>query len=239
MAKPIASLLPSIESRLSGWETIQTRLATPSVQRVRPAITVSRTFGCEGYPLALALQARLSEQTGEAWTVFDKALIEHVAQAEGLPVGLLRNLGDESQKLDALGFLPPGRSTHDDAFLRLARHLVQIAQAGNAIVVGRGGGILCRSLANTYHFRLDAPEDFRVASVMRRLDMGREEALVYVREGSRLREAFLSERLGASMSDPLHYHGVFNNALQPVEVIAEAIVAYVKSAWPEPGLFRA
>lgn len=239
MSKPIRSLLPSIESRLQGWETIQARLNQVSEARVRPSITLSRTFGCEGFPLAEALKAGLDQATGEIWTLFDRVLVETVAREEGIPLGMLRQLGDESQKLDALGFGWGGRPTHDEAFDKVARYLVSIAKLGNAILVGRGGAVLCRNLPNSYHFRLDAPLDFRVASVARRLEMPLKEAEAYVKEGSRLREAFLSERLGTRMDDPLHYHGVFNNALQPVEVIAEAIVAFVGAAWKDKRLFKA
>lgn len=238
MSKLISSLIPSIESRLSGWATIQARLVQAAEPHPRPSITLSRTFGCEGFPLAEILQTRLESMTGETWTLFDKTLIETVAREEKLPLGILKHLGDESQKLDALGFLPPGRPTHDEVFARLARYLVQIAKKGNAILVGRGGAVVCRNLTNTYHFRLDAPLEFRIASIMRRLDMGRAEAEAYVNEGSCSREAFLNDCLGSRIEDPVHYHGVFNNALQPVEVIADAILAFVRSAWPEKGLFR-
>ncbi len=238
MSKPISSLIPGIESRLSGWATIQARLAQVPERRIRPTITLSRTFGCEGYPLAEALKARLEAVTGEPWILFDKVLIETVAQEEGLPLSLLKNLGDGGEKLDALGFLPQGRVTHDEAFEKVAKYLVQISHIGNAIVVGRGGAVLCRALSNCYHFRLDAPLDFRVASVVKRLEMTQAEAEQHVKEGSRLREAFLNDRLGTHMADPTHYHAVFNNALQPVEVIADAIVAYVRAAWPERALFK-
>jgi len=48
--------------------------------------------------------------------------------------------------------------THDEAFRRLARQLVLIAEAGNAIIVGRAGAILTRHLKNCCHFRLDASD---------------------------------------------------------------------------------
>lgn len=51
MSNPLASLMPSIEQRECAWTELQERLAHPSKPLHFPAITLSREFGCEGYPL--------------------------------------------------------------------------------------------------------------------------------------------------------------------------------------------
>ena len=40
-----------------------------------PAVTVSREYGCEGYPLALHLERLMEATSGLTWTVFNQALV--------------------------------------------------------------------------------------------------------------------------------------------------------------------
>jgi len=58
---PTSLTLPaSVEERLSGWMRIQERrAAAPAKARPRPCVTISRQFGCEGFPLAVRLQRTL------------------------------------------------------------------------------------------------------------------------------------------------------------------------------------
>lgn len=48
---PVERLIPSIDRRLSAWISVRDRVATRT-RRDRLTITISRQFGCEGYPLA-------------------------------------------------------------------------------------------------------------------------------------------------------------------------------------------
>lgn len=226
------SLPPSVQERLSGWVQIQERrLKAPAVFRPGPTITLSRAFGCEGFPLALRLQDLLFTSTGEAWSLFDKALIEKVAQDEGISLRLLTDLGDPTRGLEAFGFHPVGRVTHDEAFAKVAGTLVKIAAQGHAIIVGRGGAILCRDLENAFHFRLEAGDAWRVASVMRRNGVSHAEAEKLVKTQTGLRDRLIQERLGADVADRRFYDAVFNNERHSVDQIAAAIQAFVVSAW--------
>lgn len=238
MSNTVSSLIPSIEQRLAGWERLQFAVAHPEARRIRPTITISRQFGCEGFPLAEAVRVRMEAATGEPWGLFDKALIDHVAHAEGVPPRLLERLGDLSRALEALGLHGDQHLGQDAAFAKVAKYLVQIAQVGNAILVGRGGAILCRDLPNAFHFRLFADDEFRVKSLVDRFGLDSEEARAQVKAQTRAREKFISHQLGEDITDPRHYHAVFNNARQGVEVIADTIVALVRSAWAQPGVFR-
>jgi cytidylate kinase len=235
MSTSLASLNPSIEQRLTAWEGIRAKLAAV---RTRPTVSLSRAFGCEGYLLAERLQGLFEKATGEAWVIHDKALIEAVSKKEGIPEGFLKDLGDASWALENLGLIRSKKQTHDLAFEKVAHHLVHVARTGNAIIVGRGGAIICRDEPNCFHFRLDASLAFRVESVMRGRGLPRREAEALVADSSQKREGFISEHLGARVDDPAHYDAVFNNARHDVTAVAHAIVAYVRAAWPDPHLFR-
>ena len=238
MAKTLSSLLPSVEHRLSAWAEVQYRLNDPPQPRGRPTITLSRSFGCEGFPLAERLKARAEEASGEPWTIYDRALIEKVAEEEGISITILSNLGNTSRALEALGASVPAHVIHDQAFEKIAKYIVQIALVGNAIVVGRGGAILCRGMANCFHFRLEASLEWRIRTIMSRHEMTRQEAEHLAEAGSKQRERFMSYSLGANVADPRHYDALFNNEQHTVDDIAAAIVAYVRNAFPDRSYFK-
>lgn len=238
MTRPLSSLAPDIERRLAGWVKIQERHAPPAELKLRPTITLSRQFGCEGFPLAERLKAGFEAATGEPWNIFDKSLIELVAKEEDIPLNLLKRLGDMSRAIEAFGLHGAEHVTHDMAFDKVARYMVQVGKLGSAILVGRGGAILCRGLRNSFHFRLVASHGWRVATYARRTGLGLAEAEGQVKENEKLRERFVSQCLGENIADPGFYDAVFNNERHSVEAIARAILAYVQDAWEDKGLFR-
>ncbi len=238
MAKSYSELLPSVDRRLSAWISVLDRRPSEQPRRPRPTITVSRRFGCEAFPLCERLKDLLGEATGETWSIFDKALLERVSHDEHLSMELLEDLGGPSRAADAIGSLLPGHISHDEAFRRLARHIILIAEAGNALIVGRGGAIITARLRNCYHFRLDASARFCIETTMRRLEVSEKEAADMLREYDRLREAFIEDRLHASVRDLAHYHAVFNRDLTGLEEIAHTIVTFVARSWQDKSYFK-
>jgi len=222
---PIEKLIPSVDRRLSAWISLQGRARETSPSPSRPTITLSRQFGCEGYPVAETLHTALEERTGQPWTIFDKALIERVSQESHLSERLLTNLGDESRVLDLLASTIPGWRTQVERFELIARFIVRIAREGNAIIVGRGGSVLTQSFSDCYHFRLEAPREHRVASIQQRLGIGPAEAEVLVKENEVQRERFLEEILHCSVADTRYYHAVFNTSRNSVDSITRSILA--------------
>jgi cytidylate kinase len=232
------SLPVSVEERLAGWVRIQEarRAATPAKAKPRPTVTISRQYGCEAFPLALRLQARFEQAMGEPWHLFDKELLEKVSQDERISLQVLRTLEEPSRYLEDFGFHPRGTVTTDQALNKIALHILHFAREGNAIIVGRGGAVVCKKLDNCFHFRLEAGLDWRVASLVRRLGITRREALERERAQSRLRDHFIQEYLGAAIASASFYDAVFNNERHSVEEIAAAIFAYVKSGWRNGGI---
>lgn len=238
MTRPLSSLAPDIERRLAGWVKIQERHVPAAEVKLRPTITLSRQFGCEGFPLAERLKAGFEAATGEPWNIFDKSLIELVAKEEDIPLSLLKRLGDMSRAIEAFGMHGPDHVTHDMAFDKVSRYLVQIGKLGNAILVGRGGAILCKGLRNSFHFRLVASHAWRVATYAQRTGLGEAEAEAQVKDNDKLRERFVSQCLGENVADPRFYDAIFNNERHGVDAIARAILAYVRDAWEDKGTFK-
>jgi len=182
------------------------------------------------------LKDLLDRSTGEVWTIFDKALIERVSQDEKLSLAVLTDLGGPSRALDRIGYFVPGYQTQPEIFRHIPKYVVRIAEAGHAIIVGRGAAAITHDLPNCYHFRLDAPFEFRVASMARRLEISEADARKLVREGEKTREQFVEECLHVSLNDSTWYDAVYNNARHGVGDIARSIAAYVLGDQPSDGL---
>ena len=225
-------LIPNVERRLTGWVNVQDRLSHQHRPGSRLTITLSRQFGCEAYPLAEKLQPQLEARSGEPWTIVDKALIERVSKETKLSERLLGQIGDQSQVLDVLASVLPGWTTHEEAYEILARYVVRIARDGNAIIIGRGGAVLTQTLPNCFHFRLEAPHDFRVASIARRMGVKEAEADALVAEHQAGRDRFIERFLHCSIGDTRYYHAVFNTAKSPLERIAASILDLVPEKLP-------
>jgi cytidylate kinase len=220
-------LIPSVERRLSAWVNVQERLSHQPTRKPRLTITLSRQFGCEGYPLAERLQALMEVRSGEPWTIFDRALIERVSSEKQLSERLLGQMGAEGHALDVLAALMPGWHTHDEVYDTLVRYIVRIAREGNAIIVGRGGAVVTQEFPNCVHFRLEAPHEFRVASIVRRLGVSEAEAAALVTEQQERRDRFIERFLHCSMADTRYYHAVYNTAKSPLDLIAASIAALI------------
>jgi Cytidylate kinase-like family len=237
MPKNYDSLIPSIELRERAWLQARERLGHPHKAPILPSVTISREYGCEGYPLAQHLKRLLEEASGKPWTIWDKSLVDKVASDEQLSRELLRHLGDESHAQDVLrahfGYL-----THDDAYAKVVKHIVSIAAGGCAIIVGRGGAITCQDLKNCFHFRLVGSFAFRALTLARRLELPMPEAEQLVKKQSKLREKFISQCLHEDITATRWYDAVFNNERQSVEHIAQACLRMIVCGWPGKELFK-
>lgn len=233
MGKTLMSLIPSIENRVHRWTEIHDHLLKERELRVRPTVTLSRAFGCEGYAIAERVAALLSTSTGEPWNVYDKTLLETVARDGVVSMHTLKNLGETARSFEKLGLRPPEYFKHAEAFRAVAEKLVNFATVGNAVVVGRGGAVLCRDLANCFHFRIEARESWRIDSIALRLNVSHAEAKSIVESNTSLRDDFMREQLHADLKDQTLYDAVFNNARATVETIAVSIVGFVAQGWSE------
>lgn len=210
-------LIPSIEERLRGLIEVSRRnlrehgLATG--ERRRPTVTLTREFGCEGYPVAERLQVLLEKRSGQPWVVMDRALLDAVAEDHHLSAQILQNLGAKNRFLDDMLSTFSSRWKSDKDYYRLlCRQIVALAHEGNVILVGRGAVILTQQTGNCFHFRIVAPMRFKAESIAARMGLSVEEAQDLIQSRQRQRDAFLKDFLGRDIAEPTLYHLLFNNA---------------------------
>ncbi len=222
-------LIPSVEKRISSWMEIQKKRQEQEMEGTPPkaTVTVSREFGCEGYPLAAALKEKLDKKTGQIWTIFDNRFVDKLMEDHEISKHLVKSFGDRARYLDYIAStLFPNRVSDTEAFNLLAETIYSIARQGSAIIIERGAFAITRNLPNCFNFRLIASLDYRAASYSRRAGIGEEEARKLVVEKEQDRTRFLSDFLNCSF-DQDSFHMIFNNGKLPIEKIADTIIGVI------------
>lgn len=219
-------LIPSVEKRVSSWIEIQKKRQEQDMAGDEPktTITVSREFGCEGYPLVAELESRLVSITGQSWTIFDNRFVDRLIKDKEISKHLVKSFGDRAKYLDYItAALLPNWKSEPDAFKLMIEAIYSIAQQGNAIILERGAFAITKDLPNCFHFRLVAPLNYRVDSYARRTGMTEEKARNFIVEKEKDRSGFLSDFLNCSF-DQESFHVVYNNSKLPIETIAGSIL---------------
>ncbi|MDD2271020.1 MAG: cytidylate kinase-like family protein [Desulfuromonadaceae bacterium] len=224
-------LVPSIEMRLGALLELGRRQeeSDAACDKPYPAITLSREFGCEAFPVTECLKEIMEKRSGQPWTIMDKALLEEVAKHHHLSEEIVRGLGEKKSRLldEVLATFSPHWKSDKDHFRLLCKHVFSLAEKGNTIIVGRGGAIVTQQLKNCYHFRLFASHEFKVASIARRLNISKGEADSVVEKNQKQRNAFIRDYFNTDPCDLRFYHLAFNNNKNSPERIAQIIAEYV------------
>lgn len=228
-------LIPSVDLRIGSLlefyrKQLQKAGSHHHKQKQRPCITLSREYGCEGYPVAERLREEMIRSSGEEWVLLDKALLEEVARHNNLSAEVLRGLGEKNRMLDEILATFSSRwKSEKDHFRMLCRHIVSLAEQGNVIIVGRGGAIVTRHLENCHHFRLYASLAFKTTSIAGRLNLPAEEAEKLIMNKQKQRDKFIVDFLDQDPRDVSFYDLLFNNDRNSPEKIALTIAGYVQT----------
>ncbi len=187
-----------------------------------PAFTIalSREAGANGSGVARALGERLG------WPVYDRELLQRVAEDMGLGAGLLEGV-DERRRgwlQECLEALIAGRSASQGAYVRhLVGTLLALAAHGQCVLVGRGAAQILPA-ATTLRVRLVAPLEDRVAVTQQRFGSTRDGARRWVEETDRERSGFVHDVFHKDPADPRLYDLVINAARFPAPECAELII---------------
>lgn len=225
--------IPSVDLRIGALEEYNRVRKHKAAERhkrpkPRPCITISRQFGCQGYPVAEQLVELMMQQTGEPWVLIDQAVLDEVAQRHNISRDILEGLGEKNRLLDDILATFSPRWTHSqDCFQLLCRHVVSLAEQGNVVIMELGGAIITRHFEHAWHFSLYGSMTFKTANIAKRYGMELAEAEAFVVKQQKQRDAFTRDFLDRNDRDPLLYNLLFNNDLNSPARIARVIAAYV------------
>jgi cytidylate kinase len=226
-------LIPSVDLRIGSLEEYNRRQKEKAAShhrkpRPRPCITISREYGCDGYPVAELLRDFMMQKTGDEWVLIDKAVLDEVAQRHNISEDILRGLGEKNRILDEVlaTFSPRWKSEHE-YFQMLCRHVVSLAEQGNVIIMELGGAVITRHIEHSCHFRMYGSSRFKTNSIVSRLNIEPEAAEKLVARQQKQRDHFTRDFLSQNDHDPALYDLLFNNDRTSPDKIARTIAGYV------------
>ena len=201
-----------------------------------PMLTISHQYGSGGSQIARAIGDRLQ------WPVWDKEFVRKMAAeyqiAETDVDAKDERVASFMEKLvDVLGMggfasaysmLPP-RGLDDDRLLYMTRTLVEdIAQQGQAIIVGRGGNHILAERPRTLHVFVRAPLEARLRRVIEWEKLTRPDAERRITGMDRLRSDYVRTFYHADWRDPKHYHLVVDSSVWSDDATADLILGAIE-----------
>ncbi len=197
-------------------------------QRGVPAgltITISREAGARGGSIAKRAGVKLG------WQVYTQEMMEYLSQEGGfrqeidtqLPPAALAWIDEQQERL-----LAEQNLSRSPTVLDLSRMVLALGAQGEAVMLGRGAGLLLPA-ATTLKVRLVAPHADRVAYLSQWLRLSEAEAAEQVLSRDQRRADFLLTHFHKKPGDIHHYDMVLNTSLLGEERCADLIVHAAKS----------
>jgi len=200
-------------------------------------ITLEREFGSGGGEIAAAIAARLG------WKLWDQALTEEIARRLDCDCGAVAK--HEEKKDPAYYRLlkafmrgsfegslnaPRLHMVDTDCVREVAQTLLpEIAEAGNAVIVGRGSAYYLSKRADAFHVFIYAPFQERVRRVQA-TGKSRDEAIELVETVDRDRADFINKYFNVDWPGRHRFHLMVNSGMGnevAVEVILDTLTRYV------------
>jgi hypothetical protein len=218
-------------------ESLQRISTEKSEYTLGPCITISREVGAGADAVServcdLLQKKRRYEEV--KWTVFDKNLIEKVIEDHNLPEKLSEYLEENkiteinSMVSELLGLHPPiWVLVH-----KTAKTILQLAEMGNVIIIGRGANVVTAYMKNVFHVRLVAPFEDRVRHIQDIFDLSRKEAIERIKKDDVTRKHYLHQHYHKDIDDKYLYHIIINTNLLPYYEAAEMISTHVIKKFP-------
>jgi cytidylate kinase len=197
-----------------------------------PVITISRQTGCGASRIAWGICEKLNQKkptlkTERKWNLISREILLKSAEELNLDPRALNhvisdsNRGMMDQIVDAL-------SSHshksDHKILKTVQEVIrQFGTNGKVVILGRGGASICRDIKHSLHVKLEAPEEWRVTEIARRLDFSKAFATEYIRKHDAERDLLIAKLFGRKpeLSD---YDVQFNRAGFTENELVDAII---------------
>lgn len=194
-------------------------------------ITISASYGAGGSWIGPQVAERLG------YRFVDRAIPVQVAERLGVPVDRAEAHDEAahsrlayllSRLPNTAGVVLPEAT--NESFCRETEALLrEVADAGDAVVLGRAAAIVLRDRPRALHVRLDGPEEARIAQAMRVEEIDEEAARDRQRGSDRARMAYVKHFYDADPRDPRYYQLVLDSTALPLEACVELIVTAAKA----------
>jgi cytidylate kinase len=201
-------------------------------------ITIEREFGCGAAQIAVQLATRLN------WKLWDQQLTQEIARLANCKLSAVEQHEERRDPLYrrllksfALGSYEgnmgvyPVEMLDADSIVKFSERVVlQAAETGNCVIVGRGSQHFLQDRTDTLRFFLYAPREEKVRRLIAEGDkQSHAEALVDTVD--RERAAFIKNYFNVEWPNRELYHAMINTNLGEDRVV-EAILSFLKQKKP-------
>jgi len=149
-----------------------------------PVITISRQTGCDARQVAESVVDSLNRKYGiTKWKWLDKDIIYKIAAELNTDALRVENFykGIELSNVSEMIMAFSGNFVSDLRVKKAIKDVVlAMCKEGYLVIVGRGGVSITHEIEDALHIRLVAPFYWRVENVMKKKNIGLEEAEEYV-----------------------------------------------------------
>jgi cytidylate kinase len=154
----------------------------------------------------------------------DRAILERIAQREGLPVAQFA-VFDEAMPGPIEAVIAEWRTSvsHGTYLRRLTQILIALEREDNVLIVGRGAAFVLTD-PGTLHVRVVAPMPCRIARLVQREGVSRSQAHRLLRASDEARARFVRQSFDADIDAPYHYDLTLNTAELSLEDAVEIIL---------------
>ena len=162
---------------------------------VGPVITISREVGCGGVLLGRKLAQELNKSVFcKHWEVVSKEVLRASSRELKLSpekVNRLFSTREHSSFEEILSAFTDKYYKSNRVILKTVKDVIRnFAIDGCCIIVGRAGHVIASDVENSLHLRLIAPLEWRIHSISIRKNMSKADALKYIQETEKERDAF-------------------------------------------------
>jgi hypothetical protein len=236
---------PFLEAGLSVLETRLKGSAQPGLvglpPDVHPFVTIARETSAGATTLGQMLVPLLDEALGlKGWVFMDKNLLAHALAQRNLPARLAEHLPEDKISEfkgivgELVGLHPPLWQLEE----QVMEVILQLAQVGRVILVGRASFLITKSLPGGFHVRLVASKETRIQRTMKLLGCSEAEARDHIDKTDRGRQRHLKTRFGSDIDDPHLYDLVINTDRMTTETAAHLVVEGVRHRLADLGAPR-
>lgn len=229
-----STTIASVLSALHAGEKEEEHQRRPGAPLAAGAfITISRQPGIDTDAFTAQLVKRL-DASSPGWKVWDRALVEKVAADQHVATELVAALGQSSRNwLEdfmrglAISAAPPEESS---LYRGVATTVRALAQAGKAILVGRGAVHITSDMPGGVHVRLVAPWGYRVWRLAEEQGISREQAAKNMQNLQQERELFYRRFWQQHAPPPEAFSITLNAVAGDPEHLAECVLPLVDAA---------
>ncbi len=194
-------------------------------------ITISRQFGSGGRTVGHLVAEKLGIP------FYDKELVEHVALESGFAPKFVEEHGEHApgKTLLAYAFAPQGvpgvmngLSTADFLWNIQCSAILQLAEKGPCVIVGRNADYILKDRDDVFHAYIHADMEFRADRIVRLYGESEKSPEARLQEKDKRRKLNYQHYTGRTWGAAENYDICLNTAAIGVEEAADIIVSIVK-----------